>query len=123
MSGKKTTPKQNRAIVALMSEPTLERAGLACGVHDRTLARWLKDPTFQEALARAEAEAISEAARSLSAASREAVAYLRQVLQDDEISPSEKIRACGLILGSLPPLRILGSIEERLEQLQRSERS
>lgn len=118
---KKITPKQHRGLVALMAEPTMGRAAAAAGVNEITIRRWLKQPHFQEALATAEAQAIAEAARSLSAASREAVEYLRQVLRDDNISPGEKIRAALGLLSALPPVRVLGAIEARVDLLLRSQ--
>ena len=47
------TPKQEQAIVALLNEPTVTRAARALGVNDRTLYRWLDDPTFSGAYRRA----------------------------------------------------------------------
>jgi hypothetical protein len=40
------SPAQERAIVALLDQPTIKLAAEACGVCERTLYRWLNDSAF-----------------------------------------------------------------------------
>jgi hypothetical protein len=46
--GRKSAAVREQAILALLSERTLERAAVRCGVSERTLRRWLaEDAEFQ----------------------------------------------------------------------------
>ena len=47
------TPKQAKAIVALGNGQTVQQAAELAGVQRRTVQRWLTDPTFRAAVARA----------------------------------------------------------------------
>lgn len=43
------SPLQLRGIHALLTQPTMAAAAQEIGVHPRTVARWLKEPTFRAA--------------------------------------------------------------------------
>jgi hypothetical protein len=45
--GEKQSRTQDRAILSLLAEPTLERAAKKCGIGVTTLWRWLQEPEFQ----------------------------------------------------------------------------
>ncbi len=77
-SGRILTAKQESAIVALLSYPTIAEAARAVKVTDRTLFRWLQDPAFQEAYRRARWDAIGQAISQLQQGAREAVDCLRK---------------------------------------------
>jgi hypothetical protein len=72
----KITPKVERAIAALVSEPTIAAAAEASGVAVRTLFRWLQDPDFREAYHEARRQIISHAVTRLQQATDEAVEAL-----------------------------------------------
>jgi len=61
----KLTPRQNKAITALMSSKNIGETAVQAGVSERTLYRWLSSPEFRTALLEAEGEAIDTAARRL----------------------------------------------------------
>jgi hypothetical protein len=61
----KLTPRQRRAIAALLSSRDVKAAALAAKVGARTLYRWLDDQSFRNALSAAESEAIDTATRRL----------------------------------------------------------
>ena len=44
--GEKLTRKQDAAIGALLSQPTISAAAQSVGLGEATLRRWLKDPGF-----------------------------------------------------------------------------
>lgn len=48
-AGTKLTPKQQRCLAALLTEPTHKSAALKAGVSPNTLCRWLKLPQFRRA--------------------------------------------------------------------------
>lgn len=101
----------------MLTEPTTNQAADKAGVSARSIRNWLKDPDFIAALAEAETQAISQAARKMAGGAGRAVDALLKVLDDDLATTSERIQAAKGIIGYLPNLRLLGSIEARLEQL------
>ena len=52
---------QERAIIALLNEQTVGRAAAAAEVGQRTLYRWLKEPTFSRAYREARRDAFGQA--------------------------------------------------------------
>jgi NADPH-dependent ferric siderophore reductase len=115
----KLPTKKRRAIAALLVTPSVKSAAQVAEISERTLHRWLKDTGFQAALAEAEAEAVAQAARQMAGGANEAVIALRQVLRNPAATPREKIAAASAYLSHLPKIRLLGSIEQALERLQR----
>lgn len=81
--------RQERALLALLTEPTQQAAATAAGVGERTLRRWLKDEVFTDALAEARKAQATEALSVLQSSLLEAVTRLRELLH----SQSEHI-AC-----------------------------
>lgn len=55
------TPKQERAILALLSEPTIPKAAKACGCGERTIHRWLGEGAFSAAYRNARRQAFGQA--------------------------------------------------------------
>ena len=45
----KLTPKQEKAITALLAQPTIEAAAASLGINPATVHRWLQEPAFVEA--------------------------------------------------------------------------
>lgn len=69
------TPKQHKAIAALLAEPTIKAAAEAQGIGERTLHTWLSEPAFERAYRAARREAVRQAvARLQQSASRAAEA-------------------------------------------------
>jgi len=115
----KLSTKKRRAIAALLIAPTIKSAAQVAEVSERTLHRWLNDTDFQTALAVAEAEAVAQAARQMAGGANEAVITLRQIFRSQTATPREKIAAATAYLSHLPKIRLLGSIEQALEKLQK----
>src|SRR6185312_12645401 len=44
------TPLQDKAVEAILQQPTLARAAAAVGVNERTLRRWMEEPVFRDAV-------------------------------------------------------------------------
>ena len=93
------TDKQQKALYALLVASTRQQAAEQAGVSLRTLTRWLsEDSAFQQAY-RDELAALGDSVReSLSGASVDSVAALRDVVKDG--SASERIRAAAVLLGT-----------------------
>ncbi len=92
------TAPQERAIIALLNEQTVGRAAAAADVGQRTLYRWLKEPTFSRAYREARRDAFGQAIALTQRYAPLAVNTLAQVMMDDGAPPSSKVAAATTIL-------------------------
>jgi hypothetical protein len=83
--GRRSDAARERAVLALLSRPTLQNAADEAGVSERTLRRWLRDDAeFQAAYTEARAAAVDDALRQLQrGASVAARALIRRAKGDD----------------------------------------
>jgi hypothetical protein len=93
--GPKLTHKQDLAVAALLSEPTVEAAARAA-VSPRTLRTWLKDPAFAAAYREARPGVLKRTVARFLAASGKAVATLEGLLDGDR--PATRLAAALAIL-------------------------
>lgn len=96
--GQKLSRRQEQAIAALLTCPTLAEAATAAGISEPTLWRWLARPDFQDAYRTARREAVSQAVAHLQQASTEAVETLRRIMQDPEKSVTARVTAARTVL-------------------------
>jgi hypothetical protein len=91
MSQKTTelTPERERAIVSLVTHPTIEAAAAAVGMSRRSLQRWIKEPCFAAALRAARQSVMESTTNRLRNATGKAVDTLETLLD----SPKEEIAA------------------------------
>ena len=86
MKRKQTQPqlsrRARRAILALVEQPTQEKAAQAAGVSKTTLWRWQKEPDFQKALSEATRERYSQVFTRMQQAAPAAVMTLLRVMTD-----------------------------------------
>lgn len=112
------TGKQKKGIAALLSEPTQAEAAGTAGVGPRTLSRWLQQPEFRAALQAAENDAINEAIRHLARMQSSAAKVIDDILGDDEISPTVRLRAAVSVFDLLIRLKSFNQLEERISTLE-----
>src|SRR5256885_3835214 len=105
-TGRQSTPMRNsgrsrlreRAVVALLQEPTIEKAATVTGVGLRTLQRWLTDPMFQEALRKSKNDALADATAKLRMAAGRAVRVLDFIANNHKASSASRVSAARCIL-------------------------
>jgi transposase-like protein len=114
------SPKQRKALEALITTGDTTSAAEAAGVHRDTLYRWLKQPLFATMLREAEAQAIDEVARVLIRLSRSAVGTLAQAMAERDAPLGPRIRAADITLSRLLQVRELATLEERLTALEQA---
>lgn len=113
------TPRQRRALAALLTSRDVKAAAEASGVGARTLYRWLDLPAFRAALAAAEGDAIDQATRNLITLTQPAIGVITQTMR--ETNPAAvRLRAAQSVLDYLLKLRELRNVEERLEALEKA---
>ena len=112
------TPKKRRAVEALLTEPDVTQAAKAAGVSRNTLHRWMKEPDFMVAVANAEADALTGMSRALVKLGDQAVAVLRDAMNDPETPVSTRLRAADTVFSRLLQLRELVNVEKRVTELE-----
>ena len=100
---KKLTWRQRKAIVALMEAGSIGQAAEQVGIGERTLFRWLADPTFREAYQQTREEIFGQAIARLQRLAGLAVARLAQTLVNSTSTTGQQLRAAELVLRHAQP--------------------
>jgi len=110
--------KQKRMIVAMLASRTIGEACESVGVGRTTLARWLSQDDFINALRQAQGEAITQAGSQLIAAQEDAINTLRSLAG---AARNEGVRraACNDLLAYSLKFHDQ-NIEQRLEALEKA---
>jgi hypothetical protein len=111
-------PGQDRAIIALLAEPTLKAAAASASVSETTLWRWLRDPTFKGAYRQARREALDRATTRLAALVEKAVEALGEIVADPTVSPHVRVSAASRIVEFALKAAELEDVQTRLEKLE-----
>lgn len=117
-SPKKLTPKQQRAIEALLTEPTVQAAADAAGVSKATIFRWLGDSVFAEVYKDLRGQLLESTLTALQQASGDAVKVLREVMNDSTAKGSERVSAARCTLEMALRSREILETAERLADLE-----
>jgi transposase-like protein len=122
MSGSKEKlgPKQEAAILALLSSRNVEEAARAAGVNQRTLYRWMKEPAFNAAYRAARRAAFAQSVGRLQQASSAAVSTLLKVMIDPGTPASTKVRAADSVLAHTIKAMETDDIEARVTLLEQA---
>ena len=113
------TPKQHKALAALLSEPTVKAAAAKVGIGERTLHTWLREPAFDAAYTAARHDAVGRAVGRLQHATGLAVDALVEVL--DIRTPARagvRVAAAKVILDYALRFRELDELENRIAALE-----
>jgi hypothetical protein len=111
-----TERKQDKAILALLTEPTVEAAARSADVAPATIWRWNQQADFRARLRDARRAVVEGAIGRLQAAVTEAVDALRRNLTCG--TPSVEVRAAATILDQAIKAIELFDVVERVEQLE-----
>jgi len=110
--------KQDTAIGALLSRPTISAAAESVGIGESTLRRWLKDRDFLAAYRAARREAVSQAVGHLQAACSVAVLALTDISQDVSCPASARVSAARTVLELALKGVELEDLAVRVEELE-----
>ncbi len=114
------TPKQRRAVEALLTTGEVSAAAKEAGVARDTLYRWMQQAPFLEAVRAAEARALDDLSRVLVRLGRTAAGTLAKAMGDSAAPYPTRVRAADAVLGRLLQLRELATLEARVAELERS---
>jgi hypothetical protein len=115
--GAKIGRKQEVAIAALLTQPTIQDAAAKAGVDGRTLKRWLALPDFQAAYRAARHEILDRTVVQLLGACKDAVDTLKRNLHCGKYGPENRAAVAILELGNR--LRATEEMEARIAALER----
>lgn len=92
------TPKQQKALVAFLTQPTKEKAATAAGITSKTLRSYLDDPEFRAEYRKAYSELVEDATRKVQQTLDPAVAVLREVMEDGSENGQVRVSAARSVL-------------------------
>lgn len=116
--GDKISRKQELAIAALLTAPTIDQAAKIAGIGSVTLRRWMQNPEFDDHYRAARREAVSQAIAQLQKASSEAVKVLRDVMGDNEAPHGNRVTAAKTVLEMSLKAIELEDLEVRVAELE-----
>lgn len=90
--------KQERALLALLNEPSIEKAASAAGVHQRTMYRWLKQPAFEAKYRKCRRDAFGQAVGLMAKYATLAVNTLAKAMADPDAPYHVKVSAATAVL-------------------------
>jgi len=112
--------RQDQLVVALLENPTLEKAAVAAGISAVTLWRRMQEPEFVEAYRKARRESFSQSIARLQHASNAAVGTLLRVMTDRTATPSSRVRAAEVVLQNALRGMEMEDIEARVSELEKA---
>lgn len=112
------TPRQQKALAALLTSPSKAAAAKAAGIAPRTLRDYLADPEFQAAYRDAFGNMVEDATRQAQQAISPALSTLREIVEDREEDAQARISAARAILSHGIKLTETTDILNRLQELE-----
>jgi hypothetical protein len=100
MQGKthQLSAKQLEAILALLSEPSIQKAATKIGVHEKTLWRWIDEPEFGAEYRKAKRDTYTQAIGIMQRYATTAVNTIVRVMTDSVSPPNARITAASAML-------------------------
>ena len=117
--GEKLTRREEQAIAALLSEPTIAAAAAGAGVAPATLRRWLAAPGFRARYGAARAEVVRVAVARLQAVMGKAATTLEAVMDDGGAPASSRVAAARAVFDLGLRAKETEELEARLAELER----
>jgi transposase-like protein len=118
--GAKFGKKKEEAIVALLTQRTVEDAARAVGTAASTLFRWLEEPEFKTAYLEARRAAYTQAIARMQQATGMAVSVLVKVMLDPASPASTRVRAADSVIDPATKAIEIEDIEVRVSELERA---
>jgi hypothetical protein len=112
--------KEEDAIVALISQRSIDDAARACNIPARTLYRWLKEPEFDAAYRAARRQAYAQSISRLQQGSAAAATTLLKVMIDATTPPATRVRAAEAVLSHAAKAIEIEDLEVRVTQLEKA---
>lgn len=112
------TAKEAKAVEALLTAPTIQKAAKAAGVSYTQLRRWLEQPVFAEAYRRARSVVFETTLANLQSVTSSAIEVLSSIMNDKANAASVRVNAAGKLLEAGFRSREMMETERRLAELE-----
>lgn len=112
------TGKQQKAVLALLAEPTIGEAAQAATISERTLYRWLNEPSFCQAYREARRGAVKLVTGRLQQVAGRAVTTLDEVMRDPIAPAPARVAAAKAVLELAIKAVEVEDLEARLQTLE-----
>ena len=113
------TPKEQKVLAALLSEPTQKAASARTGVSERQIRVYLTRPAFQEAYRQALSELVEQASIQARRGYAQALDALREIVTDTGQPPAARISAARSLLEYGLKLTEQADILAKLDELEK----
>ena len=117
------TPRQEKTVIALLTQPSVTKAAEAAGVGQRTIYRWLDDPDFARAYRKARRNVFDQAIAVTQRLAGLAVNTLARVMSDANAPASARVQAASTLLRFAREAIELDDLAVRVEALEQVEAS
>lgn len=118
---KNLTPRQRRAVEALLSNWDTTKAAEAASVSRDTLYRWLRSDNFRDAIQDATRAALENLSRGLVTLGGNALKVLdNAMIGDSPMQAGARVRAADIILSRLLQISELVDLESRVSTLEKA---
>jgi hypothetical protein len=114
----KKSQRRDQLILALLQQPSLEKAAAAIGISAVTAWRIRQTPEFQQEYRQARRAAFAESIARLQHASGAAVSTLLKVMVDQEAPATSRTRAADSVLRHAANAAELEELESRIQSLE-----
>lgn len=112
------TPRQEKFLLALLSEPTVNQACRTAGISPKTGRNYLHSEVFSEAYKKMRRDIMKQTTARLQFLALKATQELEKILDNPKASPFAKINAAQLVLDKAYKGLELEDLEERIERLE-----
>ncbi len=111
-------PKQQRALIALLSSNTIADAAKACRMNEATLYRLLRDDAFKAQYRLARSVIVEHAIAQLQRDCETATRTLRDICNDEKAQASARVSAAKTIIDGAVKAVELADLAQRIEELE-----
>lgn len=118
-NGRQLTTRQETAVRALLTEPSIRDTAKSTGIGERTLYTWLKEAGFAHAYREARREAVSRAIGAVQHAAGDAVKTLTDVMTDATAPAPARVTAARSVLEWAVKAVAIDDLAARLEALEK----
>ena len=114
-----TKVSREAAITALVAQPTIKGAAASCGISEKTLHAWLKEPDFSKRLRDAQQEVTRGTIGRILSTVGFAIDTLAEIAADSETAPGPRVTAAKALLEHSLKVYELEAVLQRIEALER----
>lgn len=117
--GENYSLKREKALTALMTNPTIKGAAEECGIAEKTLHAWLNEEDFASKVKAAQEEVTRHAIGRILLSIGRSIETLEDIMQDATNNASPRVAAARTLLDYGFKVYELQTVQQRLEALER----